>query len=342
MSLGELYRENIEVYNESVEAQRTPDAINNFKYILSAMRYESLADADAYVQRNTAADIALKTDTKSINIITAQFLINDVCEYLLDAISKADISRKAGDVTLFSNDVSRGITIKLHGGSIIESNEFADAVEQLNDSQVLYNLLCDFFVGTRPQNSEGVFMKGCESMFSLIRKATANAEVEAEKFARFGDDEFLITDYDIKAKSISKYAVVSAFTAYLLRVLVFTRCNESQSLIRINKTHTDLLIGNDTKKELVLTPDDANDKRYFHINYQSITFSEEMISGTIPLRSNGMFDLRLVEALIRQRLPVSRVCITNWVTLDSAQDYLTLNNLNHAESIAEKSELLGE
>lgn len=247
-------------------------------------------------------------------------LTAEICGFIEDiAMSQVIVSRNSTN-----NSHREAVRIKLHGGDIIETDDFNDCLFFLQNRQplafALYRIFADICNPENPlyDNPLGKVLEAkfgassyCENkdLDSIVRSTTV----------RFNKS--------ITTTNMTNQMAISLLVSYVLREIVIEHLPKTWVAIKINESHVDYIIS--SKKDIGISLTGVHDENteYRHVCYHDLNASWSPVDcAAISVVSHGMFSIDILSIILAHRFYLSNVVISSWQDLKNKAAYDAYNS----------------
>lgn len=294
--------------------QNNLQATNMFEYLLGILTDQS-ADAVAEMMMSKSDKYRHEHPELSLTAAYSQTLINEVSLHLANEVKSISISRKSD-----YKQERDSYPIRLSGDTIVESDAFIKAKANLTDINQLSQLMYDMFTATH--NSHVAI----DRLFKLMVEVNEHPSRLAESLPT---DSFLQFSAGINSHTLSTEMLVKALICYVIAVQVSYDNPDAIAVARVNQSCIDLVLINSQAVEVAFTDKNGDDAEYYHVYFQGFQGGGGAGSGygTADVKSDGIFDKYLLQAVLTAKINLSNVLIISWVKIENEERYNKLNNL---------------
>lgn len=299
------------------------EAVKVFEYLLSLLSDKPTKDSLGYLYNKTDKILELREHGKSViinsTVVYVQTLIDKIAELVIDCMKKlVSISRE-----YVVTDNSTDIHIKLHGDETIESDGFIVAMQSIHNYDKVRALLYRMFITTHNSSNS------IHNLLRVMSIGDVNGDKQQEQLK---SDNFIWFERSMKANDVTKEIVKSVFITSVIKAMVCEELPESLIGIKAYKSHVDLVILSSDNHDISFNSDidfgDVYDQstQYYHVHYQGVSYNNANGSGTISVKSAGMFSLDKLQAMLAQKEGLAKTAVISWKEIKDEKSYIAFNS----------------
>lgn len=290
--------------------------VGSFKYLLGALLNKPTQDSFDYIQNETDKILELRKSGESVvidsTVVFVQTLIDKIAELVTAYIeTSVSISRE-----YVPKADSADVYIKLHGDDSIESYTFSIAMKSIADYDKVRAVVYRIFTTTHNSNN---------AIHNLLRIMSFE-DAHGKSDEKLKNDPFIWFQAAMSMDDVTKKVVKSVFITSVIKSLLCSALPELLTAIKAYKSHVDLVVVSSDKHDISFNGQSHQSTQYYHVYYEGVGYNNISGSGTMSVKSDGMFSKDKLQAILAQKQCLSKATVVSWQEIKDEQSYNTFNS----------------